>query len=322
MPLSRTGLSQHKLKGTNPLRLWSLMVASVLTGALTASCGGGETTSAAHVSLDKANMLPAAQKANDSFVLFDLAIFAGDYMLWGNDWFESGKAYACVKDDANSGTVTFTASRTGGAFQVDDVLTVNYDNCQQDESDPARTTGRLALRVLAISGNPASEVLGQPWSYKANVQYKQLTVLSPRARSVIDGEMQVTESSPGIINTDFDERITTRLETSSMRLTEDADTHTYSKVSGTLISDYTGDHTWTATISTELSSTALAGTLSFATLEPFKGVLGNPFPSAGLARIDAGAQQQLQLRAKPLGVEGTLSTQQATEAFFIEWANF
>jgi hypothetical protein len=36
------------------------------------------------VALETANMLPAAQKANDSFVLFDRALFAGDYMLWGN----------------------------------------------------------------------------------------------------------------------------------------------------------------------------------------------------------------------------------------------
>lgn len=36
------------------------------------------------MALETANMLPAAQKANNSFVLFDRALFAGDYMLWGN----------------------------------------------------------------------------------------------------------------------------------------------------------------------------------------------------------------------------------------------
>lgn len=312
----------RSLKTAQPLRLWSLMAASVLTGALTASCGGSDASSSARVNLDKTNMLPAAQKANDSFVLFDLAMFAGNYVLWGNDWFDSGKAYKCLNGDALSGTVTLTTSRSGKGFLPNDVLTVTYDNCQQDETDPARTTGRLDLTVLAINGDPSSQAIGQPWSYTAKVRYSQLTMLSPDQRSVIDGEIQVTESSPGVINADLDARITTHLETSSMRLTEDADIHTYSKVNGTLLSEYTNNNAWTATINTELNSTALAGTLSFATLEPFKGVLGNPFPTSGLGRIDASAQQQLQMRAKPSGVEGTLSTPQTTESFFVDWTHF
>jgi hypothetical protein len=318
-------LFKQKPQAANPLHLWRLIAGSVLAGALTASCGGGGTEPSSPdtaVTLEKANMLPTAQEANDSFVLFDLAMFAGDYMLWGNDWFDNGVAYQCLKDDAASGTVTFTTSSAGSVFQVGDVMTVRYDNCQQDADDPTRTTGSLELQVLAITGDPTSAEIGQPWSYKANVVYKQLTLLSPNERSVVDGEMQVTESSPGVINADLEKRITTRFETASMRLAEDADTHTYSQASGTLLSEYTADNVWTATINTELSSTALAGKLSFVTVEPFKGVLGNSFPSAGLGRIDGGAQQQLLLRAKASGVEGTLTTPQANESFFIDWTNF
>lgn len=310
---------------TGPLRLCGLIAGGVLAGVLTASCGGGGTeppAPVAGVTLEKANMLPTAQKANDSFLLFDLAMFAGDYMLWGNNWFDSGVAYECLTDDAKSGTVTFTTNSTEDTFKAGDTLSVKYDNCQQDADDPARTTGSLELRVLAVTGDPTSEVIGQPWSYKATVQYKQLTVWSPDERSVIDGEMQVTESSPGVLNADLEERVTTAFETASMRLTEDADTHTYSQASGSLLSEYTADNVWTATISTQLSSTTLAGNLGFVTVEPFKGVLGNPFPSAGLGRIDAGAQQQLQLRAMPKGVDATLTTPKTKESFFVDWTSF
>lgn len=312
-------------RAANTLRLCSLIAGSVMAGVLTASCGGGGTEPPAPVTgltLEKANMLSTAQKANDSFLLFDLAIFAGDYMLWGNNWFDSGVAYECLADDAKSGTVTFTTNSTGDTFKAGDTLSVKYDNCQQDADDPARTIGSLELRVLAVTGDPTSEVIGQPWSYKATVLYKQLTVLSPNERSVIDGEMQVTEGSPGILNADMDERVTTQFTSSVMRLTEDADTHTYSQASGSLLSEYTADNVWTATISTQLSSTTLAGNLGFVTVEPFKGELGNPFPSAGLGRIDGGAEQQIELRAKAEGVDGTLTTPKAKELFSIPWTNF
>lgn len=287
---------------------------------LLSACGGSD--SRAPVQLDKANMEFAARKANDSFVLFDLAIFAGDYMLWGNDWFENGKAYRCQADDAQSGTVSFTSNRPGGVFQAGDVLTVKYDNCQQDKSDPARSTGSLVLHVLAVTGDPASTELNKPWSYQAKVQFQALTVLSPNERSVVDGEMLVTERSDGVLNADLDERITTAFETTSMRLSEDADTHLYTKASGTLLSNYTAEDNWTATINTELESSTLSGRLSFSTVEPFGGQLGNPFPSQGVGRINGAESQQLKLRAQPLGVQGELTTSQAKENFFIDWANY
>lgn len=301
-------------------RYAAVVTLSVTAAVLLSACGG--SSGIAPVQLEKANMEFAAHKANDSFVLFDLAIFAGDYMLWGNDWFDNGKVYQCVTDDAKSGTVSFTSSRHGGVFRAGDVLTVKYDNCQQDKTDPARTTGSLVLQVLAVTGDPASLELNKPWSYQAKVSYQALTVLSPNERSVVDGEMQVTESSAGILNADLDERITTTFETTSMRLTEDADTHLYTKASGTLLSNHTAEDNWTATIHTELESSTLAGRLSFTTLEPFSGALGNPFPSQGLGRINGAESQQLNLRAQARGVQGELTTPQAKENFFIDWAKY
>jgi hypothetical protein len=107
-----------------------------------------------------------------------------------------------------------------------------------------------------------------------------------------------------------------------MRLTEDADTHLYTKASGTLLSNHTPEDNWTATINTELESSTLAGRLSFTTLEPFSGTLGNPFPTQGLGRINGAESQQLNLRAQPLGVQGELATAQTKENFFIDWAKY
>lgn len=318
--------SGHSAGAPRSLNHWHTAGLCLLAGALATACGGGgdsvTTTAAPALVFEKANMESVARKANDSFALFDLAIFAGDYMLWGNDWFTSGKAYRCQADDPNSGSVIFTSSRPGGRFQAGDTLTVQYSNCQQDAQDPERTTGKLVLKILAVSGDPASEEIGQPWSYQANVQYLGLTMQSPDERTVIDGEIKVTESSPGILNEDLDERITTSFETASIRLTEDADVHEYSQASGTLLSNHTPDNSWTATIGTTLTSTALNGKLSFTTQTQFEGALGNPFPTKGSGRIQAANLQQINLLAKPTGVQGTLSTPQAAENFFIEWAKF
>ncbi|MBS3996133.1 MAG: hypothetical protein KGZ67_02160 [Hydrogenophaga sp.] len=313
-------------KGTDsPRRSWGFIAGSVLAGVLTASCGGGDRTGEpppTGVILDKANMLSIAHKANDSFVMFDLAMFASDFILWGNDWFDSGTAYQCLDDDENSGSVTFTTNSTTDAFQAGDVLTISYDDCQTEEDDPTRISGDMELRVQSVTGDATSLEIGQPWTYKLTVLYDKFTLLSPSERIVIEGKMKITESSPGVINTDLDEHITTHFESTSMRLTEDADTHTYSNAAGTLVSEHTAEGLWTATINTELISTTLAGKLSFVTMEPFKGVLDDPFPTRGLGRIDAGLEQQLQLRAQPTGVDATLITPRFRESFFINWTNF
>lgn len=325
MKLPFLHIFRHPPCTPNPRGIWHTTGLCVLAGALVTACGGSDSTSPATVApmiFEKANMESVAKKVNDSFVLFDLAIFAGDYMLAGNDWFINNKVYQCQTDDAKSGSVIFTSTRPGGVFQAGDTLTVQYNNCQQDAQDPDRTTGKLVLRILAVSGDPASEEVGKPWSYQANVQYLGLTVLSPNERTVIDGDIKVTESSPGILNADLDERITTRFDTASIRLTEDADLHEYTQASGTLLSNHTEENTWAATISTTLVSTALNGTLSFSTQTLFEGVLDNPFPAKGSGRIQGANQQQINLLAQPTGVEGTLVTPQATEKFFIDWAKF
>lgn len=314
---------QRDARAPGPLCSWRIPAACVLAATLTAACGGGGTAATEPVVLDKANMQPAARKANDSFVLFELATAPRVFMLSSIAWFESGKPYQCLTDDAQSGTTTYTTSRPGQELQTGDTLTVKFDNCVLDADDPsARMSGAWVLTVRNITGDSASGVIGQPWSYQVLMQYQNLNMLSLTERTMVDGEMLVTESSPGIVNADFHEHVTTTFQTAVMRLTEDADTHTYTQASGTLVSDFTPEETWSATISTELDSTALAGRLSFATVETFKGTLGNPIPAQGQGRIGTGQPQQLLLRAQATGVEGTLTTPQAAESFFIDWANF
>lgn len=264
----------------------------------------------------------AARKGNDSFVLFDLAEYAGNFMLWGNDWFVSGTTYYCQAKDKLSGTMKLTSSRPKGSFQAGDVMTVEYDNCQEDPEDPSRMSGRVSLRVQAVTGDPATEALQKAWSYQALAEYKDFRIVSQSGISVVNGQMQINESSPGLINANGDESITTSFKTESITMTEDADVHQYRLAQGTVLKNYTAADDWEATISTELHSSDLQGALRISTVTPWKGALGNPFPSAGTGRMEGATGNSIEFTAQPTQVQGRLSTPQGVNSFAIPWTAF
>lgn len=314
------------------LRPWRLVATCVVVGALTTACGGGDaTTPTVAATLEKANMVPAAQKANDGFLLFDVAQLASAHFGFGNDWFDNGEAYTCSalfsdsEADNTSGTVTFISSRPGGDLQVGDTLTVAYNNCLMDPEEEFRLNGMLTLKVNSTY-EPILKELGLPWSYKVTTRFDNFTMFSLDERAVIDGEMVVTESSSGFINDEgdeMDERFTTSFETANIVLSEDADTHAYTHSNGTLVKNKAADGNWTATINSDLNSNTFTGTINFATVEPFRGMLDSSTPSEGLGRIKLAQQpQQLLLRAQPTGVQGALTHGQSTESFLLDWPTF
>lgn len=290
--------------------------------ACTSPTPAAGTTSDAWVTFTADKMQAIAKKGNDSFVLFDLAEYAGNFMLWGNDWFVSGTTYYCQAKDKLSGTMKLTSSRPKGSFQAGDVLTVEYDNCQEDPEDPSRMSGRVSLRIQAVTGDPATEVLQQAWSYQALAEYTDFRVVSQNGISVVNGQMQINESSPGLINDDGDESITTSFKTQSINLTEDADVHQHRLAQGTVLKNYTAADDWEATISTELHSSDLQGALRISTVTPWKGSLGNPFPSAGTGRMEGATGNRIEFTAQPTQVQGRLSTPQGVNSFAIPWAAF
>ena len=228
----------------------------------------------------------------------------------------------CEPDNPLSGTVTFTTNRAEGAFQPGDYLSIQYDNCQLDSEGAERTKGGLMMKLLSMSGDPTSMEVGKAWSYQVTMQYQGFTVMSAGGRSSVDGELLVTKSSPGPYNEDLDEHITTHFETTSVRLTEDADVHEYTQANGTLMSNFTPENTWVANLQTKLRSTVFKGHMAFATQTPFEGSLGNMLPQQGRGRITGAEDQWIDIVALPAGVQGNLKTPYTQDSFFIDWSEF
>ena len=251
-----------------------------------------------NIAIGKENALAIAKATNDTFDLFDLTEFADLFVEnRHSSWYASGKTYQCIFGDTNSGTWTPTAPGVGLVPLATDLITVVYNNCQQDPMLSDRLNGTLVIQLTSVSGNPASFTKNSPWSYGADVTFKKLEVTTTARHHVIDGQISIQIGARGLGTQQYADINDLKITSPNIHIKKDADTHEFSNVTMMITQDHTVSiPTFQATVNANLTSSTLNGRIDIQTITPFLGSGATDYPSNGYAKILGAAGTSLDFR--------------------------